>query len=80
MFKNTQNKVLQVTEHWEFVVAATSTPGGMSCEDTVLNYFMREDYNPPQLTLDGSGLFFSVDTCVITCENAKAARANVVPL
>ena len=41
---------------------------------------MREDDNPPQVTCDGSGLCLSVDTCVITCKNFKASRANVVPV
>ena len=59
---------------------ATGIPGGISGEETVLHYFMREDDNPTQVTFDGSGLCSSVDTCVITCENAKAAGDNVVPV
>ena len=78
--QNPQNKVLQGTEHWEFVVAATVTPVGMSCEETVLRYFMREDDNPPQVTCYRSGLCSSVETCVIMWENDKATRANVVPV
>ena len=78
--QNPQHKVLQGTEHWEFVVAATGTPDGVSCEETVLRYFMKEDDNPPQVSCDGSGLCSSVETCVITCENAKAAGANIVPV
>ena len=76
--QNPQNKVLQGTGHWELFVAATGIPGGVSCEEIVLNYFMREDGNPTQVTCNRSVLCFSVETCVMTCENAKAARANVV--
>ena len=39
--QNPQNKVIQGTEHWEFVVAANRITGGMSCEETVLHCFMR---------------------------------------
>ena len=78
--QNPQNKVLQGTEHWEFVVAATDIPGVISCEETVLHYCMREDDNPPQVTCNGSGLCLSVDTCVITCKNTKASWVNVVPV
>ena len=43
-------------------------------------YFMREDDNTPQVTYDGSGLCLSINTCVITCKNAKSDEANIVPV
>ena len=76
--KNPQNRVLQVTDQWEFVVVSTGIPGGMSCEETFLHYFMRKYDNPPQVICDGSSICSSVKACVITCKNFKAAGANVV--